>query len=302
MELKNIKTIHIIGIGGCASSAIAELLSDNGVKVSGSEMKPRTGCEYLEKKGIAIRYHHEAGNLYLYGSAPDIVLYSPAVINLDPGNPELAEARSRNITLVSWQNFIGDYLSGIGKTGITVSGSEGKGTTAGILTKILKDTRFDPLAILGAKLKKINGNEDSNIYTGKGETYILEADEYNRNFLNYHPKINIMINFEFDHPETYENFDEYMESFYRYFSGMSGDRILILRAKQKIVDFVIKYGIDRTHNISWFGKNPARNMKYAVTRSTNMEITLPSKAAVWKPHLTCRHFRVIWHTTPPAPS
>src|SRR5512138_2358447 len=175
MDLKKIKSVHIIGIGGCAASAIAELLSDNKVHVSGSEMKSRSGCEYLEKKGIVIRYSHDKDNIYLNGFPPDIVLYSPAVINLDPGNPEIAEAKIKGIPLESWQNFIGKYLTDIGKTGITVSGSEGKGTTAGILTKILKGTKYDPLSILGAKLKKINGNEDSNIYAGKGDAYILEA-------------------------------------------------------------------------------------------------------------------------------
>jgi UDP-N-acetylmuramate--alanine ligase len=254
MELNKIKNVHIIGIGGCASSAIAELLCDNGIKVSGSEMKERSGMEYLEKKGAVIRYMHDENNLYLNGSSPDIVLFSPAVMNLDPNNPEIVEAKNRRVPLESWQNFIGDFLSGLGKTGITVSGSEGKGTTAGILTKILKGTEHDPLSILGARLKKINGGEDSNIYTGKGGVYILEADEFNRNFLNYHPSINIMVNFEYDHPETYGNFDEYMEGFHEFFSGMRNEKILVLKASPKIIALVSKYGLEKTHKISWFGK------------------------------------------------
>jgi UDP-N-acetylmuramate--alanine ligase len=258
MNFKKLKLVHIIGIGGCASSAIAELLLDNKIKVTGSEMKACTGLEYLEKKGAVIRYSHDKANLYSAEinskSVPDLVLYSPAVVSLDPDNPELLEAKNKNIQLLSWQNFIGDFLSDLGKTGITVSGSEGKGTTAGILTMILKDTEYDPLSILGARLKKADGINDSNIYTGKGKAYILEADEFNRNFLNYHPSINIMINFEYDHPETYKNFNEYKKAFFEYFSGMKNDKVLIFRSSANIRSFVKEYGINRNNSITWFGK------------------------------------------------
>lgn len=254
MDLSKIKNIHIIGIGGCASSAIAELLKNNNVSVSGSEMKQRSDIEHLESLGIKINFGHKKENLYSNNQIPDVVLYSPAVTSLDPNNVELVEAKIKNIPLISWQNFIGDYLNEIGKTGITVSGSEGKGTTAGILTMILKGTNYDPLAILGAKLKQINLNEDSNIYTGKGSTYILEGDEFNRNFHNYHPSINVMINFEYEHPETYKDFNEYKDSFYKFYLGMKNQKTLIFHATENTVNFVKEFNINKTHKIIWFGK------------------------------------------------
>ena len=254
MELNKIKKVHIIGIGGCASSAVAELLCKNGITVTGSEMKPRDGLKYLEKQGIKIIYFHDKENLKLNNKKPDFVLYSPAVSALNPDNPELLEAKKEKIHLLSWEEFIGDYLNASNKIGITVCGSEGKGTTAGILTQILKNTEYDPLAILGAKIKKINGKIDSNIHFGNGDTYILEADEYNRNFLSYHPSIAIMINFKYEHPETYKDFNEYQEAFYNFFKGMNEKKILILKASKEIVDFVYKYKLDKSHSIIWFGK------------------------------------------------
>lgn len=247
--MDNLKNVHIVGIGGCASSAIAEYLADNGVNVSGSEMKPRSGLEYLESKNVKIFYSHNENNIH-YNGKPDIVLFSPAIIALNPDNPEIVEAKKLNIKCESWEEFIGNYLSSMGKIGITVSGSEGKGTTAGILTAILKDTEYDPLSILGAKLKNINNNEDSNIYIGKGKSYILEGDEYNRNFHSYHPEINVMINFEFEHPETYKDFDDYSDSFATFFKNMKGGKKLILHSTKKIREFVDKYGFS---NITWFG-------------------------------------------------
>ena len=253
MELNIIKKVHIIGIGGCASSAIAELLYRNGITVTGSEIKQRDGLNYLEKIGIKIVYFHDKNNIHINNIKPDLILYSPAVSALNPDNPELIEARRLKIPLLSWEEFIGDYLNASGKTGITVCGSEGKGTTAGILTQILKGTEFDPLSILGAKIKKIEDKMDSNIYFGNGKTYILEADEYNRNFLNYHPSINIMINFKYEHPETYKNFNEYQEAFYNFFGGMSNNKKLILKATKEIVEFVERYELNKKHLITWFG-------------------------------------------------
>lgn len=263
MDIKKLKKVHIVGIGGCASSAVAEYLNRHNVIVTGSERKHRSGLEKLEALGIKVFYEHNKKNVLGYGERPDIVLYSPAVTSLDPNNPELSVSRENKIQLSTWQSFIGNYLSQIGKTGITISGSEGKGTTGGILTAILKDTEFDPLSILGAKIKGIDKGEDSNIYLGNGSTYILEADEYNRNFFNYFPDINIMINFQYEHPETYKNFEEYKEAFYKYFTGMKGEKTLILRATETIVDFVKQYSIDKTHKIIWFGED-----KYILSKTT----------------------------------
>lgn len=252
MNMNEIKRVHIIGIGGCASSAIAEYLVNRGIKVSGSEQKPRGGLEYLEELGVKIAFSHSPSNLDLNGE-PSIVLYSPAIMALNPNNPEVLAAKERKIELMSWQQFIGPFLNSLGKTGITVSGSEGKGTTAGILTMLLKGTEHDPLSILGAKIKMLDGSSDSNIYLGEGGSYILEGDEFNRNFFNYSPSINIMINFEYEHPETYKDFKEYKEAFAEYFSHMSGERTLILRATWNTVHFVEEYKLDEKHPIIWFG-------------------------------------------------
>ncbi len=251
MYNNSLKSVHIVGIGGCAASGIAELLVSNGVKVTGSEQKSVSGLDYLERIGVKITYEHSKNNLLQNGQKPDLLLYSPAVISLNPNNPEIIGAKELGIKSESWQNFIGDYLNTIGKTGITVSGSEGKGTTAGVLTMILKGTEYDPLSILGAKIKDIIPNGSSNIYFGNGSTYILEGDEYNRNFHNYHPAYNVMINFSYEHPETYRNFDEYKDGFYNFFKGMTQPATLILRAIPNCIDLVNRYKLDKSHKIIW---------------------------------------------------
>ena len=243
--MKQLKHVHILGIGGCACSAIGEYLCEKGIRVTGSERAKRDDLGYLEKKGIEIFYQHAAENL---NDTPQLLLYSPAVKALAPNNPEFIEAEKRGVPQESWETFIGKYLLEEGRTGITVSGSEGKGTTAGILTAILQETKWDPLSILGAQMKMPSGN--SNIFMGKGCTYILEGDEYNRNFHNYHPEINVMINFAFEHPETYRDFDDYKASFAHFFKGMTGNKKQILHATKNIIEFVQENNFT---NITWFG-------------------------------------------------
>lgn len=243
--MNQLKHVHILGIGGCACSAIGEYLCEKGVRVTGSERAERDDLNHLEQKGIKIFYRHAAENL---SDTPDLLLYSPAVKALAPDNPEFLEAQKLGIPQESWETFIGKYLLEEGRTGITVSGSEGKGTTAGILTAILQDTKWAPLSILGAQMKTPFG--DSNIFMGKGSTYILEGDEYNRNFHNYHPQINIMINFAFEHPETYRDFADYKASFAHFFNGMTGQKKQILHATPNIIEFVRENNFT---NITWFG-------------------------------------------------
>ena len=253
MDFNNIKSVHIIGIGGCACSGLAEFLNNKKFIVSGSEQKIRKDLDYLINSHIKISFNHDKNNLLLNSSYPSIVLYSPAVASLNPNNPELLEAKNKNIPLMSWQTFLGEYLKSIGSIGILASGSEGKGTTCGILSSILIGTYLDPLSIFGAKLKDKRINNPTNLYIGNGKSYILEGDEYNKNFQNYHPEINITINFQYEHPETYKDFNDYKEAFYEYFLGMVGRKLLIFRATDSLIQFTKDYNLKSSHEIVFFG-------------------------------------------------
>lgn len=252
-KFDELKKVHVVGIGGSAVSAVAEILLKNGVRVTGSDMAQSATTRYLSSIGIKIFDNQCKENLMFDGSLPDLVLISPALLFLDPNNTEIVEAKKNNILVITWQEFLGDYLNSINKKGLLVSGSEGKGTTCGILTWILKGTEFDPLAILGAKLKNINEvGENSNIYRGNGSTYILEADEFNKNFHNYHPEIGMMVNFQYEHPEFYKNWNEYKKSFFDFFKNMVGTKTLIFRATQNMIDFVDEYELTKTHKVIWY--------------------------------------------------
>lgn len=254
LEFDNLKKVHFVGIGGSAISAVARLLLKNGLKVTGSDAAKSAMTEYLSSLGIKIFDTQKKENLEFEGSTPDLVLISPALLYLDPNNEEIVYAKEKNIPVITWQEFLGKYLDSKNIKGIMTSGSEGKGTTCSILTWILKGTKFDPLTILGANLKNINDDlKASNVYEGEGNTFILEADEFNKNFHNYHPQIVMMVNFQYEHPEFYKDFNEYKKSFYEFYKGMKGEqKTLIFRATKNMVDFVKEYKLNETHKIIWY--------------------------------------------------
>lgn len=200
--MKSIKKIHFMGIGGSGAAGVAKLSERMGYKVS--------GCD-IESGG------HSASHL----AGIDLVVTTPAVYYQSKGEDEYKLADKKGI-LISWQEFLGKYLMKEKKV-IAVCGTHGKSTTTAMAVKLLTDNGFDPSAVLGAKL--IPSGE--NYRYGKGEYFVVEADEFNDNFLNYHPEIIILNNIEFDHPDYFKNQDQVFESFRKFISNLRSGKILI---------------------------------------------------------------------------
>lgn len=252
-DIKDIKKVYFVGIGGSAISAVAKMLHLNGIEVLGSDMQKSGMSQELEDMGIRVFYSQVKENIANEKVLPDLIITTPAVKHLNKNNEEILFAEEKNIEVRLWQEFLGSYLFTTDKIGLMTSGSEGKGTTCGILAWLLKDTSYDPFMILGANLKDINGDKKAtNIYLGKGNSFIIEADEFDRNFHNYHPDIVMMVNFSYEHPEVYKDFNEYKESFFKFYEGMKGAKTLIFRATKNMVEFVKEYGLQKTHHIIWY--------------------------------------------------
>ena len=247
-NLQQLQKVHIIGIGGCASSAVAQFLTIQGIKVTGSDLFEKQEIQKLRSKGITVNVPHNAGNL----KNPDLVLYSPAIVYADRKNPELQKAEELKIPAMSWEEFIGHYFQSKNMQGIIACGSEGKGSVCGILTCLLQGTDFDPMAILGADFKSqpagdrhlpllTQKEQTRNYYLGKSQTFILEGDEYNRNFHHYQARYAIFTNIEYEHPETYASYKEYKDAFFEFIKQMQKPGELIFRATKNNLQFVLEY-------------------------------------------------------------
>ena len=222
--MNKLKKIHMMGIGGSGMSAIALLASKMGYEV--------TGCDLEEQTAYAKNFFKGHDPNHLEGI--DFLIVSPAIYYQNKENPELVEAEKRKIVM-TWQEFLGKYLTE-GKKVICIAGTHGKSTTTAMVGKLLVDAGLDPSVVVGAKIPEW----EANARFGKGEYFVIEADEFNNNFLNYHPDIIIINNIEFDHPDFFKNEEEVREAFRKFVNNLKGEKILIMEKDNSGKKFHLK--------------------------------------------------------------
>lgn len=211
-----------MGIGGSGMKGVAKLASQMGYQV--------TGCDLND--GDHSQKHLK--NI-------DLLIISPAVLYQNKVEPEFLQAKKKDIVM-TWQEFLGKILLKNKKV-IAIAGTHGKSTTTAMASKLLIDNGFDPICVLGAFVPEWGGNARF----GKGEYAVIEADEFNDNFLHYHPEIAIITNIEFDHPDYFKDGNEVRKSFKK-FANQSKTVI----AKAKLKKFNLKvFGEHNQQNASF---------------------------------------------------
>ena len=243
--------IHLVGIGGAGLSAIATLLLEKGHIVSGSDICESESLANLRDMGAVVYIGHEASNV----RDADLVLASSAI---DADNPELLEAREKNIQMIKRQDLIGDLMAD--KIGCAVAGSHGKTTTTALISFCLLECGLDPTFIVGGTLK----NNRMNARYGRGEPFVVEADEYAKMFLGLRPQVSIINSMDFDHPDCYDDQLELENTYWEFVKLIPFDGQLIVnqddeRAK-RIGDKARELGISvvtyAIHNdADWRAKN-----------------------------------------------
>ncbi len=193
-----------MGIGGAGMSAIARVMKARGYAVSGDDRAPSPVLDALNAEGIPTFVGHDPAHL----DGIDALAPSSAIAR---DEPELVAARERGIPV--WHR--GDVLNMLmqgddgAPVGIAVSGTHGKSTTTGMIATILSDAGYDPSFIIGATPAPLGVNARA----GGGDVFVVEADEYDRTFLRLHPRIAVITNVEFDHPDTYRDLDDTIAAF-----------------------------------------------------------------------------------------
>ncbi|PIZ53726.1 UDP-N-acetylmuramate--L-alanine ligase, partial [Candidatus Uhrbacteria bacterium CG_4_10_14_0_2_um_filter_41_7] len=169
----NAKNVHIIGIGGIGTSAVAKWWQDQGAKVSGSDMHTSKIIDDLDKRGIEVKIGHFVDNV---PRDCDLAIYSGAVPTTNVERQMVAEL---GVLELSYSEFLGQ-LAKTKKT-IAVSGTNGKSTTTAMIATILIEAGYDPTVILGTK---VPGWPEENLRIGKGDWFVVEACEHMANMLN----------------------------------------------------------------------------------------------------------------------
>jgi UDP-N-acetylmuramate--alanine ligase len=204
---RSIKKLHFIGIGGIGMSGIAEILLDQGFKISGSDRALSEVTERLQKLGASIFEGHRAENI---AQDVDTVVYSSAV---QPDNPEILEAQKRNIPIVRRAEMLAEVMRL--KYGIGIAGTHGKTTTTSMTSLVLMEGGLDPTVIVGGKLSGLGG---TNARLGRGEFIVVEADEYDRSFLSITPTIAVLTTLETDHLDCYRDLEDIKSAFIQFAS------------------------------------------------------------------------------------
>ncbi|MFN3397886.1 MAG: UDP-N-acetylmuramate--L-alanine ligase [Sulfurimicrobium sp.] len=185
-----VKRIHFVGIGGAGMSGIAEVLLNQGYRISGSDMAESAATRHLKKLGARVFKGHAAENV----SDADVVVTSSAV---KEGNPEVMAAREHNIPIVPRAQMLAELMRF--KQGIAVAGTHGKTTTTSLIASILAEAGMDPTFVIGGRLEAAG----SNARLGSGEFLVAEADESDASFLLLTPVLAVITNIDADHMETY---------------------------------------------------------------------------------------------------
>jgi UDP-N-acetylmuramate--alanine ligase len=199
--------VHFVGVGGVRMSALAEMLARRGCTVTGSDREASAFTDRLRPFGVTVQIGHAAEHV----GAADAVVFTPAV---DPENPELVEARQKGIRIVEGKHLLGEMTRG--KRLIAVSGTHGKTTTTAMITQICETAGMDPTSFVGGAVQ----GEESNLRVGADDVWVVEADEYDRAFLELSPTVAVVTSLEADHLDLYASQDEISETFEAFLSGM----------------------------------------------------------------------------------
>ncbi len=200
-DMRRIRQVHFVGIGGSGMSGIAEVLLNLGYGVSGSDLRASAVTARLAQLGAIIRPGHAADHI----AGCDVVVISSAVAE---DNPEVIAARTARIPVVPRAEMLAELMRF--RYGIAVAGTHGKTTTTSLIASLLAEGGLDPTFVIGGRLNSAGANAR----LGTGRYLVAEADESDASFLLLQPMISVVTNIDADHLSTYGgDFERLRETF-----------------------------------------------------------------------------------------
>jgi UDP-N-acetylmuramate--alanine ligase len=203
VSFRNFQRIHMVGIGGIGMSGIAEVLLTLGYSVSGSDTKPSTITERLQDLGATIFEGHKADNV----EDAHVVVTSSAV---KADNPEVIEAHKRKIPVIPRAEMLAELMRL--KYGVAVGGAHGKTTTTSMVASILAAAHLDPTFVIGGRVNQAG----STARVGKGEYFVVEADESDRSFLLFAPVVAVVTTIDEEHLDQYASLEDIQSAFLQF--------------------------------------------------------------------------------------
>lgn len=221
MELKNIKRVYLVGVGGIGMSGLARYFKKRGCEVYGYDRTETPLTINLIDEGIEVIYTDSVTILppvFRTADKTSLVIFTPAI----PADSEILNYfRSHGFELQKRSQVLGMISKGMFT--IAVAGTHGKTTTSSMVAQVLKHSGYDCSAFLGG----IASNYESNVLFGENNVVVVEADEYDRSFLTLHPDIAIVTSMDADHLDIYGDKSHLTESFQLFASQIKPGGTLI---------------------------------------------------------------------------
>lgn len=214
--LEEVKKIYMIGIKGAGMTALAQILQARGVEVSGSDTEEKFYTdEVLERLKIPFKEGFNVANI---PDDAEVVIRSNAYDA--ENNEEVQSVESEGLPVITYPEALAELFNN--SWGIAICGTHGKSTTTAMLGFVLEYAGLDPTVVVGSRVNQWK----SNARAGKSEYFVLEADEYKGAFLKYKPKMILMTNIEFDHPDYFKDAHAYRNVFQEFLFTETIEKVL----------------------------------------------------------------------------
>src|SRR3989344_4488008 len=278
-DVKKIKKVFFIGIGGIGISALAKMALSRGMEVLGvNDEESSKTIDPLREAGAVIFYLTAQAGQNELKELPDADLYIFSDAWIYRGPEIIIEARKRGVPVLSYFEALGVFAKEYKV--IAIAGTHGKTTTTAMIAEMLVSAGLDPTVVVGSFVKKFGSfvkKFGSNFRKGSGEYLVVEADEYNRHFLNFNPFIGVVTNVEADHLDCYKDLADIQNAFDKFIS----------QSKNKVLDY-IKY-LDKVPKLSIPGLHNRMNAAAALAvadilniKEANAQKSLAEFSGTWR--------------------
>lgn len=243
-EMRRIKRIHFVGIGGSGMSGIAEVLLNQGYQISGSDITVGPTVKRLKASGMEIFKGHAKQHI----EGADVVVKSSAV-TLE--NPEIIAAYELGVPVVRRAEMLAELMRY--RHGVAVAGTHGKTTTTSLITAVFAEAKRDPTFIVGGRVNRTG----TNAKLGDSRYIIAEADESDASFLHLQPMVSVVTNIEPDHMETYGfDFDQLKTTYIEFLHNLPFYGLAVVCIDDPVIQELLK-SIGRPTLTYGFGENAA---------------------------------------------
>src|SRR5215510_3009840 len=245
---RDIGPVHFVGIGGIGMSGIAEVLSNLGYSVTGSDVADSANVKRLRDKGVKVVIGHKAENI----NGADVIVVSSAIKR---DNPELIAARARRLPVVRRAEMLAELMRL--KSCVAIAGTHGKTTTTSLVASLLDAGNFDPTVINGGIIEAYG----TNARLGAGNWMVVEADESDGTFLKLPADIAIVTNVDPEHLDHFKTYEAVQDAFRSFVDNVPFYGFAVMCTDHPVVQLLVGQITDR--RLVTYGENLQADVRLA---------------------------------------